>query len=335
MDKTIPPRGLVRGAFEAADLPRWPFLPWIFTHAARLEQVSLNRMYADATPYTKCLQNARKLYGYDAIISGFDASLEAEICGCPLTRGSDYAAPVAGPQPDFDFNRLGAIDVESAARTGRFGTVMESLRRIKMVGGANLALAAVVTGPLTLAATLTGRDPSKEIAERPEDFISRVEAAAAFLLKIVQVYGRLEPDIFVLAEKHVAAFPAAHLPRLRSALSPILNTVRFYNAFSVLLPGAAAPDSLAGLIDLDFDGIVAAGVDFNTWQRIKGGRPCILGKAIPASVLRSGTPALQDYLKANLTASAEPGAFLTTDWEVPPDTPPDSLRLVMNLISGR
>ncbi|MCJ7605133.1 MAG: hypothetical protein MUO19_03760, partial [Dehalococcoidales bacterium] len=159
MDKTISSRTLVRGAFEFADLPRLPFLPWVFTQAARLEQVSVRRMYADPTRYAKCLQNAWKLYRYDGMAIGFDASLEAELAGCPVTWSSDDNSPTAGPPPGFNFGRLGDTDVESTAKTGRFGTVTESLRRIKIVSGTNLALAAVVTGPLTLAAVLMGKDP--------------------------------------------------------------------------------------------------------------------------------------------------------------------------------
>jgi uroporphyrinogen-III decarboxylase len=333
MDKMITSKGLVRGAFESADLPRLPFIPWLFTHAARLEQIPVRRIFADPTQYTKCLQNARKLYGYDAIIGSFDSSLETEICGYPVNWRGDYEAPTTSPQPQFDFGRLKNINVESASKTGRFGTVIESLRRINRVSGPNLALAAVVTGPLTLTAGLTGRDPLKDFTERPEEVIPAIEAAAGFLLKLVQIYCQLELDIIVIADRLMPVFPAAHLSWLCSTFSPILNIVRFYNAFSVLLPGESSSDNLANLVDLGFDGIVTAGIDLNTWNKLKGGRPCILGKAIPAHLLTSEPKELQAYLETQLPERIEPGVFLTTDWEVPPDTRPDNVHLVMNMIS--
>lgn len=333
MDKMITSKGLVRGAFESADLPRLPFIPWLFTHAARLEQIPVRRIFADPTQYTKCLQNARKLYGYDAVISSFDASLETEIGGCPVNWRGDYEAPTTSPQPQFDFGRLKDINIESAGKTGRFGTVIESLRRINRVSGPNLALAAVVTGPLTLTAGLTGRDPIKDLAERPEEVIQAIEAAAGFLLKVVQIYCQLELDIIAIAERPMAVFPAAHLSWLKSTFSPIVNMVRFYNAFSVLLPGESSSDNLANLVDLGFNGIVAAGIDLNTWNKLKGGRSCVLGKAIPSRLLTSEPKKLQAYLETQLPERIEPGVFLTTDWEVPPDTPPDNVHLVMNMIS--
>jgi uroporphyrinogen-III decarboxylase len=323
----ITSKRLVRGAFESADLPRLPFIPWIFTHAARLEQIPLRRMSADPTQYTKCLQNARKLYGYDAIISSFDSSLEMEICGHPLSWRGDHETLATSPLPEFDPRRLKDINVENAARTGRFGTVIESLRRIKLVSGQDLALAAFVTGPLTLLAGLTGRDPLKDLTEKPE------EAAAGFLLKVVQVYCQLELDIIVIADRLLAVLSAAHLSRLQSVLSPIINTVRFYNSFSVLLPGEPSPDNLADLIDLGFDGIVAPEIDNGTWHELKGGRSCILGKAIPARVLNSSSGELRAYLETNLPEKVETGVFITTDWEVPLETPPDNIHLVMRMIS--
>jgi len=328
----ITPKRLVRGVFESADLPRLPFIPWVFTHAARLEQIPVRRIFADPTQYTKCLQNAQKLYGYDAIISSFDSSLEMEICGCPINWRGDYEEPAVRPNPEFDLGRLKDINIESAVKTGRFGTVMESLRRINRVVGPNLALAAVINGPLTLIAGLTGRDPLKDFAERPEEAIKATEAAAEFLLKVVQVYCQLELDVVAIVERLIVSCSPDQLSRLRSTFSPIVNMVRFYNAFSILLPGESSPNNITNLLDLGFDGIVATGIAVNTWHKIRNGHSCILGKAIPARLLNSGLRELQTYLETYLPERTEPGVFLTTDWELSPETPPDNVHLVMNMI---
>ncbi len=329
----ITPKRLVRGVFESANLPRLPFIPWVFTHAARLEQIPIRSIYAEPTKYTKCLQNAQKLYGYDAIIGSFDPSLEMEICGCPITWKGDYEAPTASPNPQFDLEQLKDINVESAVRTGRFGTVLESLRRINTVAGQNLALVATVDGPLTLIAGLTGRDPLNDFAEKPQETARDIEAAAEFLLKVVQVYCQLELDIITFVERPIVFCSSDLLSCLCSTLSPIVNTVRFYNAFSVLLTGESSPDNLTDVLNFGFDGIVAPGIDVETWNRIKGGRPCVLGQAIPARILNSDATELQTYLKTHLPKSPESGVFLTTDWELPSDTPPDNVHLLINMIS--
>ena len=286
-------------------------------------------MYADPTRYVKCLQNARKLYNYDAVISGFDPSLDAEIAGLPVKWQDDYETPANISRPGFDMARLVDINVLGASRTSRFGTVIESLRRIQTVSGSSVALAAVVSGPLTLAANLTGHDPARDFeASKPA-----IETAAGFILKVVQVYCQLELDVIAFAESAAAKLTAEQLGWLQPVVSPILNTVRFYNAWSVLLPGDASPETLGGLIDLGFDAIVAAGIDVVAWNKIQGGRTCVLGKAIPAGVLAGPHAALQQYLKAELPGCAGTATFLTTDGEVPPDTPPENIRLVVDMIS--
>jgi len=160
-----------------------------------------------------------------------------------------------------------------------------------------------------------------------------VEATTAFLLRVVQIYCQLQLDIIAIADRLTAVFPEAHLSWLQSTLSPIVNTIRFYNAYSVLLPGESSPENLSNLIDLGFDGIVAPGIDVNTWKKLKNGRRCILGKAIPSHLFIGEKKELQGYIKTLLEGNVEPGVFLTTDWEVPPDTPPENIHLAMNMIS--
>ncbi|MFH1646675.1 MAG: uroporphyrinogen decarboxylase family protein [Chloroflexota bacterium] len=334
MEKAATSKELVRGVFDFADVEHLPFIPWVFTHAARLEQLPLRRIYGDPTQYVKCLQNAQKLYGYDAIISGFDASLEAELCGCALSWKGDYEAPAAAPLASGNLGHLAAINEANIGKSGRTGTVMESMRRIGMVSGSTLALAAVVTGPLTLTATLLGRDVVRDLLDKPDETKKSVEMAVAFLLKVIQTYCELEPDLVVVADRLVPALPAVHWPWLRSTMGPIVNTVRFYNAFSVLLPGESTPSTLANMIELSFDGIVAGEVDIKTWNGLRGGRPCVLGKAIPSRLLTSGKAALGDYLKNNLPAGVHHGVFLTTDWEVPAAASPEVVHLLTKTISS-
>jgi uroporphyrinogen-III decarboxylase len=319
-------RALVRGVFERVGLPRLAFLPWVFTHAARLEQLSLRRLYGDATQYVKCVQNARKLYGYDAIATGLDGSVAAEVAGGPVVWSGGDALPEAKPLPGFDPGRLPGIDMAQAGKLGRFAVVLESLRRIKMVHGPSVALAATLPGPLTLAAQLTGSDI--------EAGLGMADMTAAFLLGMAQELCREEPDLVVVADPLIGGLTADQMDRLEAALAPLVNTVRFYNAATILIPGEVAPGKLGGLIGLGFDGIAAANIDFETWEAARADRLCALGVAIPSTTLTEGASAVKDYLEKYLPKGREAGVFVTTEGDVPAATPPESLRAVMDTLKG-
>ena len=51
-------KDLVRGLFRLDDLPRPPFLPWVCTFAAQLEQVQVEDMLSDAGILATSLTNA-------------------------------------------------------------------------------------------------------------------------------------------------------------------------------------------------------------------------------------------------------------------------------------
>jgi uroporphyrinogen-III decarboxylase len=256
-----------------------------------------------------------------------------EICGCPINWRGTYETPATIPDPGFDLSRLNDVDVESVTSKGRFGTTIESLLRINRVMGSNLALAAVVSGPVTLILGLTGSDPLKDFDERPEEAVRAIELASQFLLKVVKIYCQLELDIIVIAERPLANFTRTHLSHLQSAFSPIVNMIRFYNAFSVLLPGDVNPDGLSEYIDFGFDSIVISNMTVDAWRDIKGNRPCVLGQAIPSHLVLSGGKGLTDYLENILPHREETGVFLTTDWEITPETPPDNIHMVMKIVS--
>ncbi|MFC1910251.1 uroporphyrinogen decarboxylase family protein [Chloroflexota bacterium] len=332
MNSEVNSKRLVRDVFESRETQQIPFIPWVFTHAARLEQISIRRMYSDPSQYVKCLQNTQKLYRYDAIVSNFDSSLEAEICGCAVTWGNELECPAVSPVSTSDFGKISDIGPEAFENSNRFRTVVESYRRINMVSGSNTAMVAAVTGPLALTASVLGENLVQSLTEYPEKAKKNIEVATRFLLKEVQIYCQLEPDIITIADDLIPLLPVEHLSWLHSVLSPVLNTIRFYNAFSVILPGKTNADT-ATLIDLGFDGIVASDIDVHIWDEIRGGRNCILGQAIPSNILNAGKAELQNYLDSRIFNKTGLSNFITTDWEVPAETPPDNMHLLVQMIS--
>ena len=82
-----------RNTFKLMNGERPVFVPFVYGLAARLGQISLQEMTADASYYTHSLEDACELLGYDGIINNYDATIEAEVFGCEIEWSDDYTAP--------------------------------------------------------------------------------------------------------------------------------------------------------------------------------------------------------------------------------------------------
>jgi hypothetical protein len=68
MTADISSKELVKDLFYFKDLPRPPFIPWISTFAAKLEQIPVEDMLSDPGLLSTALLNSQDLFGYDAIV---------------------------------------------------------------------------------------------------------------------------------------------------------------------------------------------------------------------------------------------------------------------------
>ena len=162
MSAQITSKELVQRLFLDQELPRLPFIPWLGGHTAKLEQISLRTMTTDPGKLSTALQNAWKLYGHDAITSPFDPTLEAEACGCELIwQYDDQPLPVAHKLQNSP--GINMLDISDPEKRGRLPVVLEAMQRIKTALGQTVALIPVVTGPISLASQLLGKDIIKEI----------------------------------------------------------------------------------------------------------------------------------------------------------------------------
>lgn len=334
VDGTIS-KDLVRQLFTSAELPRIPFVPLVFSHAAMLEQIGLDEAFSNPTQLTKIILNAQKLYGYDAVINNFDLTLEAEACGCSIRWGSDYELPHVSNHPLADVEQVSNVNVLDIERTGRLPVVLETTRRLKMLLGRTIALVVVVTGPLTLSSHLRGDVILKELDERTEEAIRIIELAGQVSTKVCRLYCELEPDIVLIVEDRMPEFLPKHLPLLTSLYRPIWNTARFYNAFPVLLKRGYPINELEAILQLGMDGVVFGDqLTFEDLDRIALKYNCSIGASIPLTMLSGSQKGLHEFVNRSLERGARRRFFLTTEWEIPPDVPAVNIHLVMRALSS-
>jgi uroporphyrinogen decarboxylase len=330
----IIPRELVRLLFSPGEeLPRIPFIPLIFGHAARLEQITLRQMFTDPAHLTRALQNAQKLYNYDVIICPFDSSLEAEACGCQLIWKNDYQSPSISRYLSSEAY-LDSIDVSDLDKKGRMPVVLEALRRLKIVSGKNVAIAAVVTGPVTLATKLGNLCISKDFEQNIQILENFLRFAASVSLRVCKAFCEIQPDIIFIAEEHLNGLPLQLFSFLSSFLTPLVNMCTFYNVHHVLITKIEEEEKLNILQRLNIDGVVLKFTEDNIRLLSESAKNLIFGIGIPHTILEKPETEIVQFLEKNLTRGTDKRIFLTTEWEVPLESKPENIHKLVRGISA-
>jgi uroporphyrinogen decarboxylase len=302
---------LVRGIFEGKNTGI-PFIPWICSFAARLEQVPVKTMLSDAGVLSRSLINARELFGYDAIVNIFDTALEAEACGCELSWQDDAPPTVTG-HPLNEGKNIRELDTADIQNKGRIPVVLETTRRLKIIKGKEVAIAAAVTGPLSLAGHLKGETFMEAINRGDEEAGELVEETGSICLNLCRAYCELGVDIIVIVEEKLGDLNPESIYALDSPLRSIWNVLKYYGINSILLGRGCGENHAAPVFDLGADGVSLSGdIDYLQIKEKAAGRKLCFGFDIPNSIfLDTGTKVEIDI------PEKDTGLFLTTEWEIP------------------
>jgi uroporphyrinogen decarboxylase len=326
MTMDLSSKELVNNLFRLREVPRLPFIPWISSFAAGLEQVSIQDMYADPGLLSTALLNAQELFGYDAITMGFDTSLEAEACGCELDwMADDSALPRVVSHPLSEGESYQDLEKQDFLQKGRIPVFLEALKRISVLRGKQVALLGVVTGPFTLARHLQGESFLVDPEHIPDVDKQAIKTSGSICLKLCRKYCETGVDVIVIADELLGKIPPHLYALAASALKSIWNVTGFFNRPSLIVTTCCNNSSVTPALELG-----AAGFSF--------------GQGVPASDL-AGLPSSQKTcfgISLSLSATAQlpdisipsKGYFLTTDWEVPYATPVEVMHRIMELVDS-
>lgn len=334
MVSNVTSKEIVRRIFSQTESPRIPFIPLVCTYAAKLEQISVRKMLTDPTQLAKAIQNAQTLFGYDGVINVLDPSLEAEVCGCPVTwKDEDELPSISAPIGGYD--KIAQLDISGIEKKGRLPVVLEATRRLKIVLGRTVIVAGVITGPLKLASYLIGSSIIRELEEKPEEARKVIDFAGQVTTKVCKAYCELEPDIIVLADDMLPQFPLEKFPIFFPVVRPILNIVSFYNAWLILMTKECPPEKLDILFKLGVSGVVIdMEGDFSVVKKRASEQGIVIGGALPFSILNAESEYLEQYIRACLEKVGNKGFFLTTKWEIPTAIPPENIHKIMKVITN-
>lgn len=260
---------LVKSFMRSGRCQRPPLLSTIFYHASRIDGGGFDELFVEPARLTRALLDQHRLFQTDAVAVRFDEVAFAQNSAVAI----DWAASI--PVVDWGTTEVEnwPLDDESAQMVlaqlfDVVGRLAKELRR-------QVPVMAIMPGPGRMGAIGGSIDGPESAARLLRGVADRVCQAGANIVM-------LEEDDENGDEE-----------RLRALIAPIVNTVRYYNAFSVLALSSPPTKRLADAVLLSEE---AWGAGNSTLQAC--------GIMVPASCFEGA--AMLDDFKARLRAGGAP-----------------------------
>ena len=315
MKGTISNRALIQNLFSLRELARLPFIPIIYRFGAKLTQISPEEMMGDATELTNSLLACQELFGYDAIVSGFDFGLHRNVIGCPAPSSFEdgISTLTFSAEPLKGFFQIEKVEGYLIA--------VESIRRLNQMVGKKLGLFGITTGPVTLAYFLGG----KAVLEDPLAGSSRqfLDISREVSLKISKTYGELQLDGVFFFEWALSS-PALQSVDFYSPIYQTLNNViHFYNSRLIIALPRFDSKHLKPLCQLKPDALLLGkweegGIDFCDLKELSDLYQICFGIGIPfSSGKEEMVRTLEWVIEGMEREKVKQGIFLSSAGEVP------------------
>lgn len=218
---------IFKNTFQRKNEGSMLFIPFVFSLAARMANLSLREMVWDPSYYTYALEGAYKLFHYGAIINHFDDTLEAESCGCELEWQGEFENPViCRSMTSFSQSPEGFL------KSGRIPIVLEVTKRLSLSLGKETAIIGVLNGPCSLMKSLEGEQGMDEKKER-------LPQIGSLLTRWVRNLCELKLDGVIIREdrlgKHFWEELRVHQDLYQSIYMTLFNIIRAFNSHPILI----------------------------------------------------------------------------------------------------
>lgn len=234
MAENAAPYDVVKGLLQGVAPPRPLFLPIVFSHAARIENIPLRTFLANPTKISNSLRQVRARLRADGIACYFDPFLEAEALGATLEWGAEDRPPALDWPEQIEQGEMPELSPAEPATRGRVPIAVDVIRRLKTTLRADCLLMASVTGPLTLAACLAQLD-LKGALDQPEIPEPALDLATTMISGTATAFVEAGAGVVLIREEFLPALSEESFADWCSRLAPTINIVRFYQALPILL----------------------------------------------------------------------------------------------------
>ncbi len=329
------PRAAFRNTLQLKNAGKRVFVPFLYGLAAKVTQVPLKEMVYDPAYYAHSLEASHKLFQLDAIVSCYDASVEAESCGCRVIWNGDFG----GPSLVGEIGEIRNLTPEKFLDSGRIPVVLETTKRLAISLGRETAIVAAVSGPCSLARTL-----QQHCALFEETLMQQhISLVGTLITKLVRALSELKIDSVFFREDMTGGGIWEEIEPYRDSYGSIyrtlFNIVKFYNAYPVLVVKDVDLDALTRLCEaLKPSGVVVLGkrfseLDLLSLKQLSDSLRVALGLPLPVGL--DGEKALGEQfemMESFLRGCGPNGFFYTTDGEVFSDVPFETVHDLLKIV---
>jgi uroporphyrinogen decarboxylase len=309
--------------FEKTD--KVPVVAQVFGHAATLANVRLDEYVRDGGLLARCQLDALDRYGYDAVFSVMDVSVETEAAGS-LLRYAQNRYPVVeryALEDDFDLDGLRTPNPHEA---GRMPEMLKAIRLLRQQLTDEILVVGCVTGPFTLTTQLLGMERALYLAV---DDPTRLELVMDFATDVIIRFGAAQieagahtPIVFNPSASPAVIPPAFfrefELPRLTRVFSAFAQAGSIANWLHIAGPvGGILPFyPAAGVQIANFDYCVSA-------EEVVSALPatCVDGNIRPLAFVDASASAIAADAAGLIAEFRDRGGFiLSSGCEIPPES---------------
>lgn len=327
---------LVINAILNKEVERYPWVPFVGCHAAKLIGVNAEEYFKNADNIVKGVTSAYEAYRPDGLPAIFDLQVEAEAMGC-LLKYAESNPPSVATHPLMEGVELADIKVPGE-KDGRFPIVLEAARRICESLGDKIAIYGLITGPFTLALHLLGTDIFYKMIDEPEYVNELLRFCSRVCMKTTDMYMEAGADVIALVDPMTSQISPANF---REFVSPYASTVfghiRKRGSLSSFFVCGNAKNNVEEMCKCHPDNIsIDENIPLSHVREVCQQYGISFGGNIKLTVtMLFGTPTdnIRDAENC-MSIGGRKGYILSPGCDIPFDTPMENIKAISSLVHG-
>jgi uroporphyrinogen-III decarboxylase len=323
------PKRLFKDLFDMKDMEYPPFIPLVYTYASRVSKMPVEEMLADPAGLSRSLIMSQELFDYDGVISHYDPCLEME----HLSQCCDWVPKeVSGqvrlrPGPSLITGRA-----LSDRPVGSMPVVRESASLMSATIGKEVPVIGVLNGPVSLVRRIL--DEHRPLSESKDALKGRLEDVQGPLVDFVKAYCNQGLDAIWMIEEDWGSVTERDMEWLQPVYATFFNVTRYFDMKAVVAFHNYDPANPDIYFSLGADALYFGGnkpeelplkrlVDLVDRSGVCAGIGCPLPQ---------GHQAVSSEQLVENVRDIGHGFFLSTSCEVDPETPPECLTAMVQMI---